>query len=338
MAQINKSMFRQYDIRGQVRNDEMSEASIELIGRAFGTFIRRHGGSECVVGHDARSYSPGLAQAYSRGLNSAGVNVLFIGQVLTPITQASQYYLKSLYSGMITASHNPNGWSGLKQGIGYSLTVSGDDIQSLYRMITDEDFETGNGTFTVKSILDDYGNDVVSRVQIMKPLTVVVNARHGSAGSIVPAILRKAGALSHNRRTEFVFTWDKALSFEGNTGPYLQYSHARIHGILRKAGSVSGFESSVDEQKLSVQEITVLRKLHQFPEVVEQVIDDNLPNVLCNYLFELSQDFNSFYQAIPVLQESDELVRRFRLSLVTATAQVLNNGLSLLGIEAPEEM
>jgi arginyl-tRNA synthetase len=143
--------------------------------------------------------------------------------------------------------------------------------------------------------------------------------------------------LSHNRRTEFVFTWEKALSFEGNTGPYLQYTHARIHGILRKAGDTAGapVTSGINMQP---QELAVLRKLNQFPEVLEMVLDDNLLNLLCNYLFELAQEFNSFYQAVPVLQEQQEHVRQFRLGLVTATAQVIKNGLSLLGIEAPEEM
>jgi arginyl-tRNA synthetase len=146
--------------------------------------------------------------------------------------------------------------------------------------------------------------------------------------------------LSHNRKTEIVFTWDKALSFEGNTGPYLQYTHARIHGILRKgsSGEVRGSSLAPNTSHLEPIELTVLRKLTQFPEVVNLVAGDYLPNLLCNYLFELSQAFNAFYQEIPVLAEKDETLKLFRLQLITATAQVLKNGLYLLGIEAPEEM
>jgi len=143
--------------------------------------------------------------------------------------------------------------------------------------------------------------------------------------------------LSHNRHTEFVFTWDKALSFDGNTGPYLQYTHARIHGILRKAGQPQLLEL-VPPLDLVPLELVVMRKLHQFPEIIEQVTEEYLPNLLCNYLFELAQDFNSFYHAVPVMQEIDDNKQQFRLSLITATAQVLKNGLGLLGIEAPEEM
>ncbi|MDE2311548.1 MAG: arginine--tRNA ligase [Patescibacteria group bacterium] len=144
--------------------------------------------------------------------------------------------------------------------------------------------------------------------------------------------------LSHNRKTEIVFAWDKALSFEGNTGPYLQYTHARIHGILRKATDNKQQITGANALSFTPNELSVLRKLNQYSEVVQQVAQDFLPNQLCNYLFELSQAFNTFYEAVPVLQEKDEQFRAFRLHLITAVAQVIKNGLYLLGIEAPEEM
>ncbi len=140
--------------------------------------------------------------------------------------------------------------------------------------------------------------------------------------------------LSHNRTTEIVFTWDKALSFEGNTGPYLQYTHARIHGILRKAGETSGNNI----ENLNDQETAVLRKLNQFPEVLEQVTHEYLPNILSNYLFELSQTFNTFYENNSVINADSEQSKSARAKIAQATAQVLKNGLNLLGIEAPEEM
>jgi arginyl-tRNA synthetase len=143
--------------------------------------------------------------------------------------------------------------------------------------------------------------------------------------------------LSHNRKTEFTFTWDNALSFDGNTGPYLQYTHARIHGILRKAQDAS-IKYNADSITPDELETAVLRKLYEFPEILTEVIRDSLPNLLCNYLFELAQSFNSFYQSIPVLAETDENVKNFRMELITATAQTINNGLGLLGIDAPQEM
>lgn len=143
--------------------------------------------------------------------------------------------------------------------------------------------------------------------------------------------------LSHNLKSDIVFDPQKVVTFEGSTGPYLQYSHARIHGIIRKAGKINT-DFNHDTIKLDELETTVLRKLHQFPEVLAEVARDAVPNLLCNYLIELAQGFNSFYQTIPVLQEQDENLKAFRFSLISATAQIMNNGLDLLGIEAPEEM
>ena len=144
--------------------------------------------------------------------------------------------------------------------------------------------------------------------------------------------------LSHNRKTEIIFTWDKALSFEGNTGPYLQYTHARIHGILRKAGEAGPPWHPAAAGDLSAAEREVLARLVNFPEVLAQVAAEFLPNLLCNFLFELSQSFNQFYENSPVLKEPDESRRRLRLAICAATAQVISNGLYLLGIAAPEEM
>jgi arginyl-tRNA synthetase len=150
--------------------------------------------------------------------------------------------------------------------------------------------------------------------------------------------------LSHNRKSEIVFTWDKALSFEGNTGPYLQYTHARIHGIFRKLATdenLSLKDLISDSQitlALTAADSSILQKLIQFSDVVAQVSQDYLPNLLCNYLFELAQLFNFFYQGTPVLKEKDLELRKFRLRLVMGVAQIIDNGLNLLGIEAPEEM
>lgn len=144
--------------------------------------------------------------------------------------------------------------------------------------------------------------------------------------------------LSHNRKTDYVFTWDKAVSFEGNTGPYLHYTHARIHGILGKAAQELREEHAMNTEDFLPHEIQVMRKLTQFMEIIEVASKDQLPNVICNYLFELSQVFNSFYESVSVNNEQDVLKKNFRLELCKSVAQVIKNGLNLLGIEAPEEM
>lgn len=142
--------------------------------------------------------------------------------------------------------------------------------------------------------------------------------------------------LSHNRRSDIVFTWDKALNFDGNTGPYLQYSYARIKSILRKAAELPDpndayhFDHPIERE--------ILGRLEQYGWKVVTAAGLAIPNTLTDYLYELASKASQYYQEVRVLQEADEKLRRSRLALLQGIAQVLKNGLDLLGIEAPEEM
>jgi len=131
------------------------------------------------------------------------------------------------------------------------------------------------------------------------------------------------------------FDWDRMLSFEGDTGPYLQYAHVRADKILQKAGKWKE-NYSVDE--LKKQEINLIKKLMQFPHIIEQSEKDMRPHYICNYAHELSDLFSDFYHACPVLKAETKELKNFRLSLVKAVKIILKNSLSLLGIEAPRIM
>jgi arginyl-tRNA synthetase len=141
--------------------------------------------------------------------------------------------------------------------------------------------------------------------------------------------------LSQYRMTDYVFSWDRMLSLQGNTAPYLQNAYVRIRSIFRKAGAPAG---QIDKLILTEgSEINLAKRLAQFAEVVPQVLNDFRPNILANYLFELANSFHAFYEACPVLK-SDEPVRGSRLALSELTARVLQRGLDLLGIKVPEKM
>jgi len=132
------------------------------------------------------------------------------------------------------------------------------------------------------------------------------------------------------------FDWDRALSFEGNHAPYLQYTHARCRSILRKAGckDPGAFDASLlTEEK----EVRLLRKLHGFPEVVEKAAREMRPHHFATYAYELCDLFNEFYQFVPVISPGGKLTKA-RLALVAASAVALRNSLRMLGIEAPEMM
>ena len=162
----------------------------------------------------------------------------------------------------------------------------------------------------------------------------------------------KYADLLPNRQSDYVFSWDKMLSLQGNTAPYLQYSYVRIRSIFRKAEEYRKADTGnrIEEEAehfpvsgirfpvfTAPAEIALAKKLCQFGEVLPQVLDDFRPNTLANYLYELASTFHSFFEACPVLK-SEAAVRASRLALCDVTARVLKQGLALLGIEAPEKM
>lgn len=195
MAFIEKSMFREYDLRGREGDKELNEDSIYLVGRAFGTFLQKRGIEDIVVGHDNRATSEAFYNAAIRGLVSTGCKIYEVGTVLTPMLYWAQYYFKVKGGLMVTASHNPVGWNGVKLASGYSYTIIGKELEEIYNTITSENFVEKDGGKIVKKedISQTYMDDLLGRVNIERPFKVVVNTGNGTAGLIAPYILRKAG-------------------------------------------------------------------------------------------------------------------------------------------------
>jgi arginyl-tRNA synthetase len=147
----------------------------------------------------------------------------------------------------------------------------------------------------------------------------------------------KYADLSTDRIKDYVFDWDRMLAFDGNTAPYLQYAHARICSIFRRADvereAVRGSAIIVGEE----QERVLARRLLAYPTVIADTMATYSPHKLCTYLFEVAQHFTSFYEHCPVMK-ADEPVRTSRLALCDVTARTLAHGLDLLGITAPQAM
>ena len=148
----------------------------------------------------------------------------------------------------------------------------------------------------------------------------------------------KYADLSIDRNKNYVFDWDKMLSFDGNTAPYLQYAHARICSIFRKS-SISR-ESTFNSEILVVNDFekSLSKSLIGFSESIDETINSYSPHRLAVYLHHLAQDFASFYENCPVLISNDEAKMNSRLALCNLTARTLKTGLGLLGIETPENM
>jgi arginyl-tRNA synthetase len=148
------------------------------------------------------------------------------------------------------------------------------------------------------------------------------------------------GDLMNDRMKDCVFDWDKILDFEGDTGPYLQYTHARAASIIRKAKE-QGLEPKTDfDARVLIEssEARLVRLLSRFGQKVEDALAQYKPHLIAQYCLELARTFNEFYHACPCISEKDEAKRIARLSLIEASRQVLQNSLGLLNIEAPFEM
>jgi arginyl-tRNA synthetase len=158
-------------------------------------------------------------------------------------------------------------------------------------------------------------------------------------GNSDPGVAKKVGIgaikyydLMHSVTSNVVFDWEKMMNLEGNSGPYLQYTVARTNSVTAKA---KGVKSGKKTENLDEQELSLLRSLIRFSDTVSDAALSYSPNVLCNYLYDLAQKFNTFYNKDKIIGGDNE---EFRLTLTSGVGQVLRNGLGILGIDTPERM
>lgn len=142
--------------------------------------------------------------------------------------------------------------------------------------------------------------------------------------------------LRNSRERDIIFDWNEMLSFEGETGPYVQYTYARGKSILRKLGEGTG---KADYSKLSsIEEFELVRELANFNLAIKQALDKLQPSVVTRYILDVSKAFNKFYNSINISKSKDEITKQTRLALVKAALQVIGNGLNLIGLETVDEM
>ncbi|HUY64157.1 MAG TPA: arginine--tRNA ligase [Acidimicrobiales bacterium] len=181
------------------------------------------------------------------------------------------------------------------------------------------------------------GSAVAARNPDLEPAQRSAVARMLGVGAV------KYADLSTDRTRDYVFDWDRMLALEGNTAPYLQYAHARIRSIFRRAGNMADVAGAAEAATAPPRlgqpaERSLAMALVGFPEAVEGALGGWSPSRLCGYLFDLASTFTTFYEACPVLASPDADTRRSRLMLADLTARVLAVGLGMLGIAAPDQM
>ena len=187
-------IFKAYDIRGIV-GKTLTEEGVRLIGRALGSEAHARGQTTIAVGRDGRHSGPALAAALSEGIRAAGVNVIDVGMVATPMVYFAAHHLGCGSAVAVTGSHNPPDYNGLKMVLG-GTTLSGDDIQALRMRIESGDFTEavdGAGTFSTADVREAYLSRIVDDVKLARPMKVVLDCGNGVAGATAGELYRRLG-------------------------------------------------------------------------------------------------------------------------------------------------
>ncbi len=191
---VKPTGFREYDARWLL-GSEISLLGLRALGLGLGTYFHERGQKRVVVGHDFRSYSLSVKQALTLGLVGAGCEVLDIGLALSPTAYFAQFALEAPCVAMVTASHNENGWTGVKMGVGAPLTFGPDEIGRLKEIVLSGAWvERAGGTVSQVDVRERFLADIVARCQLTRPIKVVCACGNGTAGAFAPEALRRMGA------------------------------------------------------------------------------------------------------------------------------------------------
>ena len=188
---ISEDIFRAYDIRGVVET-ALTPDAVTQIGQAFATEARAQGQDTVAIARDGRFSSPDLAIALSKGLRAGGCNVIDIGMVPTPVLYYATHKLKTGTGIMVTGSHNPPQYNGLKMLIA-GHTFYGDSIKSLYQRIVDGNIDSGDGAYEQQDLIPSYIETITSDIQLARPLNIAVDCGNGVAGVLAVELFSKLG-------------------------------------------------------------------------------------------------------------------------------------------------
>ncbi len=250
MKTIPDHIFRGYDLRGEVDKD-LDVENVEILGRAYATWLLQRRIYDCVVGMDCRLSSPAYKDAMIKGLTESGITVFDIGMTLSQISYFAQYFFRTRGLVMITASHNPKEYNGFKFGTGFSETMLSEDVIEFRKLA-----QLGNFTFTGKTgdhiekdVFQDYIEDLVRHVpkDTIKPFKVVVDSCAATTGAFLPEVLRTFGCEVIEQNT----TPDGNFPV-GTPDPTEKEVQMRLAERVKEEGADLGFSYDCDGDRVGV--------------------------------------------------------------------------------------
>ena len=195
MSKVAPEIFKAYDIRGIV-DKSLTAETVEFIGKALGTEAKRRGGTHITIGRDGRLSGPAFGEALARGIQSTGIHVIDIGMVATPMVYFGGFHFNTGSGVMITGSHNPPDYNGIKMVI-QGETLALDAIQALKRAIDADEFATASGsnagTYEKRDLTDAYIARIVGDAKLKRPMKIVVDCGNGAPGAYAPRLFRAMG-------------------------------------------------------------------------------------------------------------------------------------------------
>ena len=188
---MNDNIFRAYDIRG-IADADLDDSTVELIGKAYGTYLTRKGLRNAAVGRDVRLSSQRIQNALTRGILSTGVDVVDVGMLPTPVLYFAIVDFKTGGGTMVTGSHNPIEFNGLKLNEGLQ-SLHGEKIQDIRKQIEKSDFVSGTGKLTHREVIPDYKSMISEKIRLKKKFKIVIDAGNGTAGPVAPELYKNMG-------------------------------------------------------------------------------------------------------------------------------------------------
>jgi len=249
---LDATLFREYDVRGKTTAVDgepgpMNEFSANRIGRAFGTLMSQRGVTRVAVGFDSRSYSESLANALIAGLLSTGADVTQLGLATTPLVYFAQHFLGGTAGVSVTASHNPNGWAGLKLSFEPSVTLGPIEVAELHELADSRRFVSGSGRYSERSITKDYTDFLGDKLRTASPLTVVLDGGNSISGPLAELALVAAGhnVTVINRELDWTFP-------NHEPDPETMLARAQISEAVRATKADVGISLDGDGDRLGI--------------------------------------------------------------------------------------